>query len=483
MTPDEQAEWLVCAESPMYFIDRYCWIEDATAREWRRFDLWPAQARTLRTILNNLLTIILKARQLGMTWLVLSYALWLMLFRPSATVLLFSKRDDESINLLDVRLKGIYQRLPEWMKVRATVTDSKHEWRLSNGSTAYAFPTTGGDSYTATLAIVDEADLVPDLGKLLAAVKPTVDAGGQLVLLSRVDKDKPESEFKAIYRAAKEGANGWAPVFLPWHSRPERGVAWHEKIRREVLARTGALDELHEQYPENDAEALSGRTLAKRIPPEHLAACYVERRPIKPDGAPNIPGLKIYVAPETGKPGQEGQPGTPGRSYVIGVDPAEGNPTSDDSALCVLDEASGEQVAALAGKFEPSTLAAYADEIGHYYNDAGLMVERNNHGHAVLLWLREHSSLRRMDGHDDREGWLSNSRGKALMYSSVADNMRDRSVTVYDFATMTQLGSIDGSTLRAPEGQHDDRADSFALACVGRAGRPVAQSAPNMFYT
>lgn len=470
MSPQEQAEWLTCAESPIYFIDRYIWIEDATARTWRPFALWPAQAQTLRTIFNNLLAIILKARQLGMTWLVLGYALWLMLFRPSATILLFSKRDDESINLLDVRLKGMYQRLPQWMRVRDVETDSKHEWRLSNGSTAYAFPTTGGDSYTATLAIVDEADLVPDLGKLLSAVKPTIDAGGQLILLSRVDKDKPESEFKAIYRAAKQKLNGWAAVFLPWSARPGRDAAWYADIRRDVETRTGALDELFEQYPATDAEALAGRTLSKRIPPEHLAACYVEQKPVKPEKCPTLPGLAIFAPPQTG------------RSYVVAADPAEGNPTSDDSAIDVMDEASGEQVATLAGKFEPSTLAAYADELGRYYNNAGILVERNNHGHAVLLWLREHSTLRRLDGWDEREGWLSNTRGKALMYSSVADNMRDRSVIVHDFATMTQLGSIDGSTLRAPEGQHDDRADAFALCCVARTAKPQAQSVANPFY-
>ena len=40
--------------------------------------------------------VVLKARQLGISWLSLSYALWLMLFHPPATVLLFSLREEES---------------------------------------------------------------------------------------------------------------------------------------------------------------------------------------------------------------------------------------------------------------------------------------------------------------------------------------------------------------------------------------------------
>ncbi|MCL4863982.1 MAG: hypothetical protein KJZ93_31530, partial [Caldilineaceae bacterium] len=158
-----------------------------------------------------------------------------------------------------------------------------------------------------------------------------------------------------------------------------------------------------------------------------------------------------------------------GRQYVVGSDPAEGNPTSDDSALTVMDVLTGEECAALAGKFQPSVLAGYADQIGCYYNDAGLMVERNNHGHAVLLWLEEHSALRRLPGHDDKPGWLSSQLGKALLYNEMADCFRDKATTLHSFPTYMQLASIEGSTLRAPEGQHDDRADSYALAQVGRA--------------
>ena len=42
-----------------------------------------------------------------------------------------------------------------------------------------------------------------------------------------------------------------------------------------------------------------------------------------------IPGVTLYELPQ------------PGRRYVIGADPAEGNPNSDESAACVLDDAAG----------------------------------------------------------------------------------------------------------------------------------------------
>ena len=98
-----------------------------------------------------------------------------------------------------VRLRGMYDRLPPWLKVQGFLTDNDHEWALSNGSRALAFPTTAGDSYTATLAVVDEADLCPDLDRLMRAVKPTIDGGGRMVLLSRSDKSRPQSAFKRMY--------------------------------------------------------------------------------------------------------------------------------------------------------------------------------------------------------------------------------------------------------------------------------------------
>jgi len=124
----------------------------------------------------------------------------------------------------------------------------------------------------------------------------------------------------------------------------------------------------------------------------------------------------------------------------------------------------GEEVAALAGKFQPAVMAAHIGTIGEWCNGAGVLVERNNHGHAVLLWLRDYSRLRRASGHDGNEGWLSSTKGKALLYDACADAFRERRAQLHSFVTVAQLASIEGATLRAPEGEWDDRAIAHALA-------------------
>jgi hypothetical protein len=166
----------------------------------------------------------------------------------------------------------------------------------------------------------------------------------------------------------------------------------------------------------------------------------------------------VYVAP------------APGRRYVVGADPAEGNPTSDESALAVLDVDSGEEAAALAGRFEPATFSAHALAVACWYQWAAVMAERNNHGHAVLSWLRDHAAgLHLLYGDDGRPGWNTTSRSKAVLYDGAGEALRDAETTIHSLTTFAQLASVEGATQRAPEGQPDDRAVAFVLALAGRA--------------
>jgi hypothetical protein len=463
---DTKKELLKCRMSCAYFINEYVKIYDALAENWIPFKLWPAQFKVLETLLSERLIIILKARQLGLTWLVLGYILWLMLFNPVVTAMLFSRRDTEAMYILgDERLLGMYKKLPDWMQFKGEfLANSAHNWILQNDSNAKAFPTSAGDSYTASIVFVDEADLAPDLNKLMRQVKPTIDAGGQMILLSRADKDKPASEFKKIYQAAKAGINGWSCIFLPWDTHPDRDQTWYQAQTDDILSRTDSHDDLHEQYPATDEESLAPKTKSKRIPSTWIRRCYIEHRPLVvgekgqelPEGCPAIPGLRIHALPEKDQ------------TYKIGIDPAEGNPTSNDSALVVLNEETGEEAASYRGKIQPAGIANYADQVGQFYNEADILPERNNHGHAVILWLDTNSKLTIINGSDGKPGWLSNNLGKTRLYDDATEAFKDGETILHSFDILTQLQSIDGSTFKAPEGEPDDLADSYALALVAR---------------
>lgn len=435
---------------PVGFIQDYCRIytPGEIAGVWAPFRLWDAQVDVLQTLHTAQLTVILKSRQLGLSWLVLAYALWLMLFRPAATVSVFSRRQEEAVYLLGPeRLRGMFARLPKHLQL-PVLTDNDTHWQLGNGSVARAFPTTAGDSYVNTLVIADEFDLVDDQDRLLGAVKPTIDAGGKMILLSRVDKTRPLTPFKRIYQAAQAGRNQWVPIFLPWSARPDRSPAWYAGQQADILARTGALDTLFEQYPQSDAEALAPPTLNKRLPPAWLLRCYAEGRPTEAPGMPALPGLICYDPPR------------PNVCYCIGADPAEGNPQSDASAAVVLDRRTRAEVARLTGQIEPTVFARNLTQVRDWYNRAGVLIERNNHGHAVL----SHMPAGLIRGPDGRFGWNQTPPNKAGLYDTLAEGLRAGDTLIRSLSTFQQLSSIEAATLRAPEGEHDDEAMAYALA-------------------
>lgn len=458
-----------CADERAHFIDAHCQIkakaadtaDDKAPATWQPFHLWPAQREIVTALDTGDHLILLKARQLGMTWLILACILWQMLFRPVCTVLLFSRREQEAYDLLK-RLTAMFAHLPPWLQSTAggVRVDSASVWALGNGSEARAFPTTAGDSYTAQIALCDEFDLGDNQDALLEAVGPTVVESGQLVLLSRVDKDKPLSTFKRLYQQARAGAlPGWRAIFLPWQARPGRTPEWHAARVAESLATDGTLDTVQAQYPATDAEALAQRSGNKRLPAAWLTACWRPAAPAPDPAAPPVPALVVYAPP------------VPDARYVVGADPAEGNPTSDESAATVVDKATGAQVAVLAGRVQPDEFARALAQVAAYYHGAGVLVERNNHGHAVLLALQGRALC--LVGNDGKPGWLTTGPSKALAYDNAALCLREGDAGLTDLATFQQLGSIEGATLSAPAGQHDDRAMAWVLAQQARATRRV----------
>lgn len=478
------AEYRLCRRYPTRFLRRHVKIEmvdDEGGKTWAPFDLWPSQEEVINAYNAADLLVVLKARQLGQTWLFLGLLLHQLVFSPGASVALFSRREKEAIELLR-RLKGMYARLPEPFRARAIVKDDATEWRLSTGSSAYAFPTSAGDSYTFNAALVDEADLCPDLGHLLNAVKPTIDGGGKLVLLSKSDKGSPQSPFKRIFRRAEAGSGPWLSVFLPWSARPGRSAAWYEAQRQHSIDQDGSLDFLHENYPASSAEALAPNSQGKRLPGPGLLAVYEGSDPLDaaqlPAALAAIEGLRVYCLP------------APGRSYRIGADPAEGLPGADrdDSAISVVDRETGEQVASGLGRWEPkAAFPAIITAASKAFNNAPALIERNNHGHAVIGALEAAGEVELLHGPDGRAGYAKSPASKAQLWvdgwAEIQARRQAREAAqaaggapppplIRDAVTFGQLASLEAATCKAPSGEHDDGADAWGLAQFGRQLEP-----------
>jgi hypothetical protein len=80
-------------------------------------------------------------------------------------------------------------------------------------------------------------------------------------------------------------------------------------------------------------------------------------------------------------------PPQPGRTYLVGVDPAGGGTDGDYAAIQVIEQRTGLQCAEFRGHIAPRELAKHCAELATEYNKAVLIVERNNHGMAVLAYV------------------------------------------------------------------------------------------------
>lgn len=227
------------------------------------FRLWPAQVALLWALASTRLILILKARQLGISWICCWYALWLCLFHPGKVVLLFSRGQDEANEMLR-RVRVLYERLPAWLRTAgpALIKLNTEEMAWANESRIQSLPASPGSgrSFTASLAIMDEAAFMLWASEVYTAMKPTIDGGGQLIILSTANGR--DNVFHDLCDRAQRGASNFAFHFLPWHARPGRDAAWYAATEADAI--DAAL--MKQEYPATADEAFDASEVDAFLP-------------------------------------------------------------------------------------------------------------------------------------------------------------------------------------------------------------------------
>lgn len=275
-------EYHKCGIDPAYFVDTYAVIDEPQGAGVATiaFKLWAAQVQLLWTLLSENRVIILKARQLGITWLCCAYALWMCLFQSGRTVLAFSQGQEEA-NEIVRRVKVMFERLPEWLReiTPTLVTDNAGELVWSNESRIKSFPATkkAGRSFTASLVLMDETAWMEYGEQLYTAVKPTVDNGGQLIVFSTANGE--DNIFYRIWTEAEKGLNEFKAIFLAWWVHPKRDKRWYARTEKEYPS--SAL--MRQEYPATPGEAFTN-TGAERFLPNMILwdACEEVLPPLHP---------------------------------------------------------------------------------------------------------------------------------------------------------------------------------------------------------
>ena len=111
----QDMEWRKCKISPYYFLKTYGKIRDKD-KGVIPWEGWPHLQELLEVLRTYKLIIILKAKQLGITWLMQADNLHMSLFREGANILTLSKGQDEAAEELDYA-RFIHSQLPDFLRV------------------------------------------------------------------------------------------------------------------------------------------------------------------------------------------------------------------------------------------------------------------------------------------------------------------------------------------------------------------------------
>lgn len=255
-------------EDPTYFITQYGSVQPEEGPPVP-FDLWDRQRIALEVIVENRRVVVLKARQLGLTWLALHYAIWLMAFNPAtpkAKVLVLSKIGADADALIE-RARKLVARLPGFLR-----PNERHKWRdsnsrfvLSKGSEMRSLMGTvaAARSYTATFVICDEFAFYRNqqAGGVWSAVVPTLGELGRICVISTGNGEAGDgAAFAQLWNKPEEEI---AHVFLSNETDPRRQAEqWRANKRKEFLTQ----EDFDAEYPDTPDQAFMGTGAFKVYP-------------------------------------------------------------------------------------------------------------------------------------------------------------------------------------------------------------------------
>lgn len=300
------------------------------------------------------------------------------------------------------------------------------------------------------------------------------------------------------YMDAREGKSEFRSNFFPWYEHKEYRIPLNglDPIRPDKKERDLGLDQeqIHFrrqkmsqlkrqffiEYPETEEDAFS-QSGVSFFDNKKIVTLAREARQMLNDGSmkEETDHYVIWEMPEHD------------HIYCIGADTAEGI-DGDYSAFKVICCTCKQEAMGFRAHVGIDTFYRLLNEWGRKYNNALLGVERNNHGHAVILGLDENCHYPNLYKEKQTEtrlitnlakprpepkyGWLTTSKNKAQILDFLKFAIEDESetdentfhpeYTIHDLVFLSECLTFqrDGNKLSATSGKHDDTIMASAIA-------------------
>lgn len=490
MTVKEQVnECAKVAHAFMFFLDEYVFIEDKEKNCAIKLELWPSQREIINKLTDEQLLMLLKTRQVGLTWLSAALVLWLAITRPLHLTIIISASEDHAIEFLN-RVYFILDRLPAWLvpPIKAR-TKQLLEFQHNKGliSSVKSMPTIemGAESKTPNLLIIDEAHTIRNVGSIYNASYPGIEqAKGRVIIIANSVKGGAGWGFvRDLYTSSMKGINKFKRIFLPWMAHPGRPKDFREQMKIAGMNE----EDIIEHYPETEAEALAAATgsfFGKDIVRHSKFADGVRgdllRNKITKEldfiedkyGVMEVWRYPYYLLDSWNKNKWE-------RRYVIGSDPSEGL-GGDYSVAYVYDRKLDEIVCRMrSNRIDADTWAVKLKRLSIWYDNALIAVERNGAGITTvkkLMDLKANQYVKVTGGKVGKAitkeyGWTATGGANGSKYELCGDLrtwFRKAKGIIYCAVLIDEASTyikFENGTLGAEEGKHDD--------CVIAAGLTI----------
>lgn len=472
LTAQEFIEIAKCRRDPIYFLNTYGYIRDPI-RGRLKFDLFKYQEICLHKFLQHAFNIVLKSRQLGLSWLVSGFALWLSLFFEDKKTLMISIKDATAKALLK-KVKYIYNNLPPFLQTELE-DNNMSKMVFSTGSEIESVPTSeeAGRSESLSLLIMDEAAFVRWIDQIWAAAFPTLSTGGQAILLS-----SPNGMGNFYYKQwanSIEGKSLFNPIRLHWWYHPQRDRQWFEIQRANMSVMQLAQEVLGDFITSGnlvfDISAL--RALQEEcsmiLPVESL---YTDEHDMNSDC-----GLYLFEKPQANS------------HYIISADTAKGG-AGDYHAAHVIERTTGAQVAEYRTRIPLEVFNRRLHELSVLYNYGTTAIENNFMGIASNLYFQNadypniYQYRNPLKPGTSELGFPTNSMTRPILIDELESSIRENVVGVRGIRTVNELLNFawnKAGKAEANPGAHDDLVISLGIGRYVRKTSLVAVDLPVMY--
>lgn len=460
-------------------------------------------------------SIILKGRQIGITWCAAGLALWFLLFKPGTKVLIQSKTEDDAASVVDhiwEMYLSLRERKPHLLngsrplkpsnpdrfrphldiEVEHTIVDPKTGQKSIKVSYVTAMSSTAGSGHgqTAALVILDEYSRHPYAREAWKAVTPaqsrrrkgTREQAGRTIVISTANGISTEDGGGNFYHRLWAGVLRFRlqRLFLRWDRDPTRDEEWYAENAASMEDEDRA-----EQYPRTPREAfiLTGRPYfhvgklalyEDKITPVLMRGHFeTPHSPLRGEWVPAAPRdpyeIKVFALPR------------PGIKYAIGADVATAKGT-DFSAAYGIDLSQMELAFELHGRMDADEYAKQLHFLGKWFNTARIAVEnQGGYGIAPILFLRDGNEGRRpypnlyrhdQENHvDDPQmsvyGMPMNAKTRDPLVQYAQQTIREARLATLPSGFLEEARTFvrkdTGTSPRAEDGCHDDRVMAFCI--------------------